>query len=153
MLNIYQPTNADLAAINVLINRTKKHYNFTKSVSMIWSSDRKITDESLKKRIFWVGADQDGEMVFVYSIYETQEGEYRLADCWVLPEKMGKGYGRAMFDHIKVVLASIGAKQLLITAVNEMVPFYRKMNAIRIGHTIMDELDTPVHHFKLVVDP
>jgi ribosomal protein S18 acetylase RimI-like enzyme len=59
--------------------------------------------------------------------------EIELEHLWVLPEHMGTGVGRALFDHAVRRAASLGAEVLGIESDPNAEGFYRRMGATRVG--------------------
>ena len=63
-----------------------------------------------------------------------------LEHLWVLPEHMGLGLGRALFDHALGRAAALDAEVLGIEVDPNAEGFYRRMGARRVGE-IVYELD------------
>ena len=63
-----------------------------------------------------------------------------LEHLWVLPERMGTGVGRALFEHALQKAVALGAETLGIEADPNAEGFYRRMGARRVGE-ISYELD------------
>jgi ribosomal protein S18 acetylase RimI-like enzyme len=59
--------------------------------------------------------------------------EIELEHLWVLPERMGAGVGRALFDHAIRRAASLGAEVLGVESDPNAEGFYRRMGATRVG--------------------
>ena len=69
-----------------------------------------------------------------------QGPKIELEHLWVLPERMGTGLGRALFDHAVGRAAALGAEVLGIEADPNAERFYRHMGATRVGEKVY-ELD------------
>jgi GNAT superfamily N-acetyltransferase len=81
----------------------------------------------------------EGEPVGFYAL--VGEGpRIVLEHLWVLPERMGSGVGRALFEHALERAAPLGAETLGIEADPNAEGFYRRMGARRVGE-ISYELD------------
>jgi ribosomal protein S18 acetylase RimI-like enzyme len=63
-----------------------------------------------------------------------------LEHLWVLPEHMGAGVGRALFEHALERAAALGVETVRIEADPNAEGFYRRMGARRVGE-ISYELD------------
>ncbi len=61
-----------------------------------------------------------------------------LEHLWLLPEKMGLGLGRALFEHAARRAASLGAEILRIEADPNAEGFYLRMGAARVGEIVYE---------------
>ena len=81
----------------------------------------------------------EGEPLGFYAL--VGEGpKIELEHLWVLPERMGLGLGRALFNHALGRAATLDAEVLRIEADPNAEGFYRRMGARRVGEIIY-ELD------------
>jgi GNAT superfamily N-acetyltransferase len=80
-----------------------------------------------------------GEPVGFYAL--VGEGRrLELEHLWVLPERIGTGLGRDLFEHALRTAASLGAGEIRIEADPNAEGFYRRMGARRFGEEVY-ELD------------
>jgi predicted N-acetyltransferase YhbS len=61
-----------------------------------------------------------------------------LEHLWVLPEFIGRGVGRALFEHAIRKAASLGAEALRLEADPNAEGFYRRMGARRAGENVYE---------------
>lgn len=78
-------------------------------------------------------AEADGVVVGLYRIAPKGDGEADVALFFVDPPFIGKGVGRAMFDHMTAEARRAGYRRLVIEADPGAVPFYRRMGARAAG--------------------
>jgi GNAT superfamily N-acetyltransferase len=64
--------------------------------------------------------------------------EVELEHLWILPEHMGTGIGRELFDHAVRKAAALGATSLRIEADPNAEGFYRRMGARREGENVYE---------------
>jgi GNAT superfamily N-acetyltransferase len=64
-----------------------------------------------------------------------------LEHLWVLPERIGHGIGRALFQHAVGRAATLGATSLTIEADPHAEPFYLHMGADRVGEIASEVAD------------
>jgi GNAT superfamily N-acetyltransferase len=79
----------------------------------------------------------EGEMGGFYALVERGR-EVELEHLWVLPEHIGAGIGRALFDHAARRTAALGATTLSIEADPNAEGFYRRMGARRVGENVYE---------------
>jgi GNAT superfamily N-acetyltransferase len=74
----------------------------------------------------------EGKPVGFYALV-VEGREIELEHLWVLPERMGAGIGRALFNDAVGRAASLGAEVLGIESDPNAEGFYRRMGATRVG--------------------
>ena len=103
-----------------------------------WREGLTISPEFVSQREVYA-AFVEGEPVGFYAL--VGEGpKIELEHLWVLPERMGLGLGRALFNHALGRAATLDAEVLRIEADPNAEGFYRRMGARRVGEIIY-ELD------------
>jgi GNAT superfamily N-acetyltransferase len=90
-----------------------------------------ITDNEVYVAVF------EEEMGGFYALIE-RGSEVELEHLWVLPEHIGTGIGRALFDHAVRKAAALGATILSIEADPNAEGFYRRMGARRVGENVYE---------------
>lgn len=75
-----------------------------------------------------------------------------LEDLWVKPEFIGKGIGRALFDHASMHCRSAGVEYLAVEADPHAQGFYEKMGMRKIGEhpsDVDDQRALPILEMRL----
>jgi len=114
----------------------------------IWQDELTITPDYLDNHLVYVYVE-NGRPVAYYSLVELlydqefscvtlQQGIW-LDHMFVLPERMGQGIGRELFEHCLKVLTDSGAESLLVLADPNASGFYEKM-----GCTYIDEYPSTI---------
>lgn len=126
----------------------------------VWQDELTITPQYLDNHLVYV-YEENGRPVAYYSLVELlydqqfscvtlQQGIW-LDHMFVVPEKMGQGIGRAMFEHCLQVLADNGAESLLVLADPNASGFYEKMGCRYIEEypSIIEGRTTPHLEYRL----
>jgi len=101
-----------------------------------WRDTLTITPEFIRQNEIHV-ATVEGEQAGFYAL--VGEGwRIVLEHLWVLPERMGAGVGRALFEHAVRTAASLGAGVVGIEADPNAEGFYRRMGARRVGEIVYE---------------
>ena len=79
-----------------------------------------------------IKAVRNGRVIGFHALLETG-ATWRLEHLWVLPEWMGQGVGRALFQHAVARATARGASRLTIESDPHAQAFYRHMGAQRVG--------------------
>lgn len=124
-----QPEHADV--LTQITITAKRHWNYPERWIELWLPMLAISAGYISNNETWTAVTGD-EPIAYYSL--KQEGdELWLDNIWVLPEYMGKGVGRELFNHALERSREHGASVLKIEADPNAVSFYQHMGARRVG--------------------
>ena len=121
----------DLPRINEVILRSKRHWGYSEDWMEIFRPEL-IRDEEVLSRNTMFVLETKGTIAGLYSLSED-EGELEIEDMWVLPEFIGKGYGKALFEHLVATASRTGAQEIRILSDPHAEGFYLRMGAVRVG--------------------
>lgn len=89
------PKNAEqLTQITIV---SKRHWNYSKKWMQLWLPELTISPEYISENEVWLAAT-DETLAGFYSFKQDIEGLW-LENLWVLPDHMGLGIGRKLFQH------------------------------------------------------
>ncbi len=133
-MEIRRAEPADADALSRVAFVAKAHWGYPEEWMERWRESLTISPEFVKEsKVYAVFGE--GEPVGFYALVE--EGpKMELEHLWVLPERMGLGLGRALFDHAVRRAAGLGAEVLGIEADPSAEGFYRRMGARRVGEIV-----------------
>jgi GNAT superfamily N-acetyltransferase len=122
---------ADAEALTALAHAAKRHWRYPEEWIALWRRDLTFTPEFIERHLVHCAVEGDAP-VGVYALL------FAGADCelehfWIAPSRMGKGVGRALFEHAVERCRAIGARRLWITADPNAEGFYQRMGARRVG--------------------
>jgi GNAT superfamily N-acetyltransferase len=105
-----------------IASAAKAHWGYPEQWMERWRDALTITPEFIRRNEVHVG---EGRRI-------------ELEHLWVLPERMGAGVGRALFEHAVRTAASLGAGVVGIEADPNAEGFYRRMGARRVGEIVYE---------------
>jgi GNAT superfamily N-acetyltransferase len=135
-LEIHRAQPGDADALTRIAFAAKAHWGYPERWMERWRDTLTITPEFIRQNEIHV-ATVEGEQAGFYALV----GEGRrivLEHLWVLPERMGAGVGRALFEHAVRTAASLGAGVVGIEADPNAEGFYRRMGARRVGEIVYE---------------
>lgn len=118
-------------ALTEITIAAKRHWNYPEKWMQLWLPALTISAEYISANETWVLV-LDNTPAAYYSLRENDEGLW-LDNLWVLPEFMGKGFGRRLFEHALKQSKLRGASILRIEADPNAESFYERMGAQRVG--------------------
>ena len=109
----------------------KRHWNYPERWIEIWLPSLIISPEYISQNETWVSV-VDLVPAGFYSLHEDSEFLW-LDNLWVLPEFMGQGIGKQLFQHALERSKTLGASILKIEADPNAQSFYEKMGVRKVG--------------------
>jgi GNAT superfamily N-acetyltransferase len=123
-----KPEHAD--ALTKITLAAKRHWNYPEHWMQIWLPMLVILPDYISTHETWM-AQVNSRPVAYYSLKQTAN-ELWLDNLWVLPEHMGRGIGKQLFQHAIERGCSYGASVLKIEADPNAESFYKRMGAKKI---------------------
>ena len=119
------------SALTELTLRSKSHWGYTDDLMDLWRDQLKISKEFIEKNIVEVAYENDSPIGF-YSINRTDS---EVDNMWVIPEKIGQGVGRLLFNRMCQKMKEEGIHEITIISDPHADGFYTAMGAIENGKT------------------
>lgn len=135
-LEIRRATPDEADALTALAHAAKSHWNYPQEWIEFWKSDLTLTPEFINHNEVFVALVDGaiggcGALAISGSLAE-------LEHMWIDPQQMGRGLGRALFQHVAQRAAELGFAELELSADPHAEPFYERMGAQRIGELPAD---------------
>jgi GNAT superfamily N-acetyltransferase len=124
-----KPGDAD--ALTRITFAAKRHWGYPDRWIERWRETLTISPEFVRLNETYAAAVEGKPVGFYALVGEGREIE--LEHLWVLPEFIGTGIGRALFDHAVRKAASLGVQVVRIESDPNAEGFYRRMGARRVG--------------------
>ena len=124
----------DAPTLTAIAHSAKAHWGYPKEWILAWRDDLTLDQAYIQSHAVHTIRDQDRLLGF-YSLVMLDSVEHRweLDHLWVVPEAMGRGLGRALFDHAIVQARRKGARRLRILSDPHAEAFYQRMGARTVG--------------------
>jgi GNAT superfamily N-acetyltransferase len=116
----------------------KRHWNYPERWIQFWLPVLTISPGYIRENETWAVV-QDDMCIAYYSLKEEDESLW-LDNLWVLPEFMGQGIGRDLFQHALERSRILGAVIMGIVSDPNAQSFYEKMGARKVGE-VQSEVD------------
>ena len=132
--------------LSQVARRSKAHWGYTAEQIDFWWDQLKLAPEHLAGRPAFAAVE--GATVVGFCTLVRGEGAWELDNLWVVPERIGHGIGRMLFEHALRVAARGGASEVTIDADPHAEPFYVRCGAVRRG-----EVPAPIPGLPLRTRP
>jgi ribosomal protein S18 acetylase RimI-like enzyme len=138
----------DAESLSRVAFAAKRHWGYPERWILQWTDGLTIAPEFVRDNEVYAAAD--GEKIVGFYALVGEGPKVELEHLWVLPETMGAGVGRALFDHALQTAAVAGAAAVKIEADPHAEGFYKRMGARRVGEEVY-ELDGQRRALPLLV--
>lgn len=136
--------------LSELALRSKAYWGYDADFLAACGDDLSVTAADVAGRPVYV-LEVDGHIHGFYSL-KVEADHVLLADLFVEPESIGRGFGKQLWLHAVAVARQDGVQSLLIHSDPHAAPFYQAMGAEQIGEitsTVVAGRTLPLMRFAL----
>ena len=105
--------------------KSKKIWNYSDEQMNLWTNELTITDSYIKRNKVFKIFDSKNFLGFCSLVYKEKHIE--IDHFWLLPENIGKEYGKKTFDFIKETAKESSSNIIRVYAEPNSNGFYRRM--------------------------
>ena len=136
MIKIVPATSADAVCLTEIAFAAKRHWGYPERWIQSWRDILTMRPEFIGANVAY-SAIEDGRAVGFYLLTTENDGMH-LDHLWILPSAMGRGIGRALFEHAVEQGKRLGFQTIKIEADPNAEGFYQRMGARRVGTQITE---------------
>jgi GNAT superfamily N-acetyltransferase len=137
-MTIVRAKSEDAHALTEIAHAAKRHWGYPENWIAAWREILTMRPEFIVKNIAYCAVEDDRAIGFY--ILTTEDDRLHLDHLWILPHSMGRGIGRALFEHAGAQARRLGFNLIKIEADPNAEGFYKRMGATRVG-TSMSEVE------------
>lgn len=134
MIQIEAARPEDAARLSEIAFAAKRHSGYPDRWMEIWRGELTITPEFVASHETY-SAVIDGQAIAFYAL-GRKDDRLQLLNLWVLPEWIGRGIGRALFEHAVERATTLGFREIEIESDPNAEGFYLRMGARRLGVSV-----------------
>ncbi len=117
----------------------KRHWGYPETWIEEWRDDLTVSPTFIENESVFVAVGSHSKIVGFYALCHVNT-DAEMEHFWVRPEVMGRGVGRALFEHAVAQLRAVGCRSLQIDADPHAAGFYERMGAELVG-TVSASMD------------
>lgn len=130
-LSVVLATPEDASALTAIAIAAKSYWKYPERWIELWIPQLTFTAEYFRENESWA-LEEDSVRIAFYTL-QDKDGVAWLENLWILPEYIGKGLGRQLFEHAMNLARARGYKLLQLEAEPNAMGFYEKMGMRQIG--------------------
>jgi GNAT superfamily N-acetyltransferase len=135
-MRIVRAKPQDAEALTEIAYAAKRHWGYPERWIESWRDILTMRPEFIAANVAYA-AMEEGRAVGFYLLTTESDGIH-LDHLWIVPREMGRGIGRALFEHAAEQARGLGHKTLKIEADPNAEGFYARMGARRVGETVTE---------------
>jgi len=133
-MKIVPAKSEDAATLAEIAHAAKRHWGYPENWIAAWRDILTIRNEFITGNVAYCAVEED-HIVGFYVLTQEDDGIH-LDHLWILPSAMGRGIGRALFEHAAGAARTLGFDLIRIEADPNAEGFYKRMGATRVGTTV-----------------
>jgi ribosomal protein S18 acetylase RimI-like enzyme len=126
----------DADALTEIAHEAKRHWGYPERWIEAWQDILTMRPDFITSNVTYC-ATEGGRTVGFYVLTSERDGMH-LDHLWIRPSAMGRGIGRALFQHATGQAGDLGFQDIRIEADPNAEGFYRRMGAKRIGASVTE---------------
>lgn len=130
-MQIVRAKPEDAEALTAIAFAAKRHWGYPERWIQSWRDVLTMRPEFIEANTVYCAFVDDRPIGF-YALTAESDG-LDLGHLWVLPHAMGRGIGRALFEHAVGQTKALGHRDFKIEADPNAERFYQRMGAKRTG--------------------
>ena len=127
-----KPQDADV--LTEIAFAAKRHWGYPERWIQSWQDILTMRPEFITENATYVATENDRTVGFY--LLTTESDGLHLDHLWIDPHAMGRGIGRALFEHALEQTKQLGHRTLKIESDPNAEGFYTRMGARRVGATV-----------------
>ena len=138
---IREASAVDAQSLSALAFRSKAHWGYSEQFMAACREELSCTAADIEStHLHFVVAEVTGGIVGFYGLEQLSTGEVELDALFVAPERIGRGYGRALIEHAKRRARELGAESMIIQGDPNAERFYLAAGGRRAGERESDSI-------------
>jgi len=129
-----QPEDADV--LTEIAHAAKRHWGYPERWIQTWRDILTMRPEFIAENVAYSAIEESRAVGFY--LLTTEDDGLHLDHLWIAPHAMGRGIGRALFQHAVAEAKRLGHLALRIEADPNAEGFYTRMGARRVGETVTE---------------
>lgn len=134
MVSISPADPGDAGQLTRIAQAAKRHWGYPERWLTLWAEQLTVTPQEIAQNATFTG--RSGSEILGFAMVTRRDALACLEHLWVLPEGMGRGVGRALFQHAAARAAAQGATEMEVQSDPNAVGFYLHMGCRLTGEHV-----------------
>jgi ribosomal protein S18 acetylase RimI-like enzyme len=122
----------DHKILTEITKKSKAYWGYSDKQIEIWSEFLTVTKEYIETKSVYNLIIED-EIIGYYSFFHESENTIKLDNLFVLPEFIGKGFGKILMNDFISRLKFNDVKKIVLNSEPNAEEFYKKFGFVKVG--------------------
>jgi ribosomal protein S18 acetylase RimI-like enzyme len=149
-MNIEKASIDDHETLTAITKKSKAYWGYSADQIEIWSPFLTVSKEYIQTNLVF-NLRLDNEIVGYYSFFYESETTIKLDNLFVLPEFIGKGFGKVLVNDFLVRLKDQNFQKVVLNSEPNAENFYTKFGFVKVGQieTSIKDRYLPIMELKI----
>lgn len=122
----------DHKILTEITKKSKAYWGYSDEQIEIWSEFLTVTKEYIETKSVY-NLIIDDQIVGYYSFFHESENIIKLDNLFVLPDFIGKGFGKMLLNDFFIRLKNIDVEKVILNSEPNAEEFYTKFGFVKVG--------------------
>lgn len=122
----------DHKILTEITKKSKAHWGYSEEQIEIWSEFLRVSKEYVETKSVYNLIVED-KIVGYYSFFHESENTIKLDNLFILPEFIGKGFGKMLLNDFFIRLKNIDIEKVILNSEPNAEEFYTKFGFVKVG--------------------
>lgn len=131
-MNILKAETEDSELLTTITKRSKAYWGFSEEILKEWEHLLSISKDYIEKNMVYKLVENEN-VIGYYSYFSIDEKTIKLDNLFILPEFIGKGFGKTLMNDFLEKANRLGIKKITLDAEPNAENFYKTFGFETVG--------------------
>lgn len=149
-MTIQKVIPSDHEILTQITKKSKAYWGYSNEQIEDWSPFLTVTEEYIETNSVF-NLMLDNQIIGYYSFFHESENSIKLDNLFVLPDFIGKGFGKLLMNDFLVRLQDLSVQKIVLNSEPNAESFYIKFGFVKIGQieTSIKDRYLPIMELKI----
>ena len=149
-MTIQKAIPGDHEILTQITKKSKAYWGYSNEQIEDWSPFLTVTEEYIETNSVF-NLMLDNQIIGYYSFFHESENSIKLDNLFVLPDFIGKGFGKLLMNDFLVGLQDLSVQKVVLNSEPNAESFYIKFGFVKIGQieTSIKDRYLPIMELKI----
>lgn len=149
-MTIQKAIPSDHEILTQITKKSKAYWGYSNEQIEDWSPFLTVTEEYIETNSVF-NLMLDNQIIGYYSFFHESENSIKLDNLFVLPDFIGKGFGKLLMNDFLVRLQDLSVQKIVLNSEPNAKSFYIKFGFVKIGQieTSIKDRYLPIMELKI----
>jgi len=131
-MTIQKANPNDHQILTEITKKSKAYWGYSEEQIENWSQFLTVSKEYIETNSVY-NLIVDDQIIGYYSLFHESENTIKLDNLFVLPDFIGKGFGKVLMNDFLIQLKDIEAQKVVLNSEPNAEEFYSKFGFVKVG--------------------